>query len=566
MRPKSLVFGFFNFCFRKVVIMKTIQGKGVVSGIARGRIKYYRQITNEVPTYLTDESEKEWGRFVEGRRMAVEELSVLHGEINQNTSKDQADILDAHIMMLDDVTFEELVKENINTKSMNAAYAVSTASKELVEIFNRMDNQYMKERAVDLKDVTRRMINKILHPNGESKNVFNQEGDKIILAAKDLLPSETIQMDKSKILAIVTCEGTANSHTVIIAQSLNIPAIISLGDLLDDSLEGQEVIVDGELGKIYIDPDEVTIETYSKRQEAIQEQEKAYDTLIGMDNVTRDGQRIEIYANIGSAEEVELACRYDAGGIGLFRSEFLFLEKTNYPTEDEQFEAYKKVALAMGNKRVIVRTIDIGADKQAEYFNIPLEENPAMGYRAIRICLEEPEIFKVQLRALYRASAYGNIAIMFPMIISVEEVIEIKKMIEEVKNALREEQVPYNEYVELGVMIETPAAVMISDELADVVDFFSIGTNDLTQYTLAIDRQNPRLERFYNPHHRAILRMIKMVVNHAHDKGKWVGICGELGGDSELIEYFLSIGLDEISVAPAKILKIREKVRQIDMT
>ncbi len=560
---ESLVFGF--FCeYGKVVVMKTIYGKGVVDGITKGKIMYYQPATNEVPTQLCKEHQHEWEKFIQGRAMAQEELGALKQAMDEETSKEEVDILEAHMMMMDDVTFEEMVKENIWTHSMNAAYAVSSASKELVEMFNHMENAYMRERALDLKDVTRRIINAILHPQSNLKRGFNPEGEMIILAAKDLLPSETIQMDKTKILALLTEEGTPNSHTVIIARSLNIPAIISVGEQLNSSLDGKEAIVDGDQGRIHIEPDAKTISSFQKRQSMIEKQREEDDELIGLDNVTKDGKRINVYANIGSPEEVEAVCRYDAGGIGLFRSEFLFLEKTDYPTEEEQFQAYKKVAVAMKDKLVIVRTIDIGADKQASYFKIPQEENPAMGYRAIRICLEEPEIFKVQLRALYRASAFGRIAIMFPMITSVEEVLEIKRIIREVKQELTQRGMAYSNNVELGIMIETPAAVMMSDALAEVVDFFSIGTNDLTQYTLAVDRQNPRIERFYNPHHPAVLRMIEFVVNNAHKKGKWVGVCGELGGDLELLEFFLKIGLDEVSIAPAKVLKMRKAIRSIE--
>ena len=541
--------------------MKTIQGKGVVNGLARGKIIFFQQKTDKVPTYQAVNGQEEWERFVQGRKKAVSELTDLAQKIDSKAEKDSLDILEAHIMMIEDITFEELVKEKIEKNSMNAAQAVLTAANELINVFEGMENQYMKARAIDLKDVSRRIIGRILNPNLSAKKFFEDQSEKIILAAKDLMPSETMQMDKSKILAILTEEGTVNSHTVIIARSLNIPAIISLGKDLDPSLHQKEVIVDGEKGNVYIDPNAEVIASYIEQKSKMEIQRKEYDALIGKQNITLNGQKIDIYANIGSAEEVEAACRYDAGGIGLFRSEFLFLEKTNYPTEEEQFEAYKKVAVAMQGKRVIVRTIDIGADKQADYFNIPYEENPAMGYRAIRICLTEPEIFKVQLRALYRASAFGRIAIMFPMITSIEEVIEIKRIIEEIKEELRKNEILFNEEVELGVMIETPAAVMISDLLADEVDFFSIGTNDLTQYTLAIDRQNPRLDRFYMPHHPAILRMIELVIDHAHQKGKWVGICGEVGGDAKLTEYFLTKKLDEISVSPSKILELRKIVR-----
>ncbi len=543
--------------------MKKIQGKGVVEGVAKGKFCYYQPVINEVVTTASENHQSEWDQFVEGRGLAKSTLEQLREKMVEQGSSDEADILEAHMMMMDDVTFEDMVKENIWNKSMNAAYAVSDASKTLIQIFNQMDNQYMKERALDLKDVTQRIIQKILHPEEVAADGFNSAGDMIILGAKDLMPSETIQMDKSKILAILTEEGTANSHTVIIARSLNIPAIIGIGNELHSGLEGKEVIVDGEQGCIYVDPDEETVHIYEEKANALQQQKEEEKQLIGLESVTQDGRRLNIYANIGSPEEAEAACRYDAEGIGLFRSEFLFLDKQTYPSEEEQFEAYKDVAVAMEGRRVIVRTIDIGADKQVDYFNIPKEENPAMGYRAIRICLEEQGIFRTQLRALYRASAYGRIAIMFPMIISVEEVIEIKSIIQNVQDELKAEKIAFNENVELGIMIETPASVVMSSELSKEVDFFSIGTNDLTQYTLALDRQNPRIERFYNPHHPAILRMIKYVVDSAHENGKWVGVCGELGGDFELLEYFMSIGLDEVSIAPAKVLKMRKLLRSM---
>ncbi len=543
--------------------MKKIQGKSVVEGVAKGKFCYYQPVINEVVTTTSENHQSEWDQFVEGRGLAKSTLEQLREKMVEQGSSDEADILEAHMMMMDDVTFEDMVKENIWNKSMNAAYAVSDASKTLIQIFNQMDNQYMKERALDLKDVTQRIIQKILHPEEVAADGFNSAGDMIILGAKDLMPSETIQMDKSKILAILTEEGTANSHTVIIARSLNIPAIIGIGNELHSGLEGKEVIVDGEQGCIYVDPDEETVHIYEEKANALQQQKEEEKQLIGLESVTQDGRRLNIYANIGSPEEAEAACRYDAEGIGLFRSEFLFLDKQTYPSEEEQFEAYKDVAVAMEGRRVIVRTIDIGADKQVDYFNIPKEENPAMGYRAIRICLEEQGIFRTQLRALYRASAYGRIAIMFPMIISVEEVIEIKSIIQNVQDELKAEKIAFNENVELGIMIETPASVVMSSELSKEVDFFSIGTNDLTQYTLALDRQNPRIERFYNPHHPAILRMIKYVVDSAHENGKWVGVCGELGGDFELLEYFMSIGLDEVSIAPAKVLKMRKLLRSM---
>ena len=469
-------------------------------------------------------------------------------------------IFEIHQMMLEDLDYVESIVNIITSQEVNAEYAVATTADNFAAMFAAMDDAYMQGRAADVKDVSERLIQVLSDQNSASMEM----NEPVIIAADDLVPSETVQLDKEKVLSFITMYGSANSHTAILARTMNIPAVIGIGEDLKKEYDGKEAIVDGMEGVIYIDPDKETFTRMREKQKEDQEQKTLLEQLKGKENITKSGQKVMVYANIGNLSDVGAVLKNDAGGIGLFRSEFLYLESETFPTEEEQFKVYKQVAENMAGKRVIIRTLDIGADKQVDYFGLDKEENPALGYRAIRICLTRQEIFKTQLRALYRASAYGQIAIMFPMIISVDEVKQIKKIIEEVKQELREEGIDFRENVELGVMIETPAAVMVSRDLAKEVDFFSVGTNDLTQYTLAIDRQNQKLEPFYDSHHPAVLSMIRMAAENAHAEGKWIGICGELGADLSLTETFLEMGIDELSVAPGMILPLRKRIREAD--
>lgn len=461
-------------------------------------------------------------------------------------------------MMLDDLDYVEAITNMITTQEINAEFAVGTTGDNFSQMFASMDDEYMRERAADVKDISERVVS-ILSGSQEGGLVTDTP---VILASDDLAPSETVQLDKDMVLSFVTQGGSTNSHTAILARTMNIPAIIGLGEGLTEEYEGKMGIVDGATGKLFIEPDEETLKEYREKQAEYQEKQELLQKLKGEENISLDGQKVKLYANIGNASDIGAVLQNDAAGIGLFRSEFLYLENDDFPTEEEQFKVYKYVAETMAGKQVIIRTLDIGADKQIDYFNLPKEENPAMGYRAIRICLTQKDIFKTQLRALFRASAFGNIAIMFPMIIALEEVLEIKEIVEEVKKELDDEGIPYNKETQLGIMIETPAAAVISDDLAKEVDFFSVGTNDLTQYTTAVDRQNANLEKFYHPHHKALLRLIKMAADNAHKNGIWIGICGELGADMELTEAFLAMGIDELSVSPACILPLRKKIRE----
>ena len=502
--------------------------------------------------------EAELARFEEARNTAKEQLAGLYEKALKEVGEVNAAIFEVHQMMLDDLDYVESVINMIQSQEVNAEYAVATTGDTLSEVFASMDDDYMRERAADVKDISNRVIAVL---QGKGAGGLNAD-EPVILLADDLAPSETVQLDKSKVLSFVTRHGSTNSHTAILARTMNIPALIGI-DYPEDA-EGKMGIVDGYEGKLIIDPPVSVLETYQKRKEADEEKKRLLLELKGKENVTIDGTKINLYANIGSVADVASVLANDAGGIGLFRSEFLYLESSDYPTEEEQFAAYRKVAESMAGKKVIIRTLDIGADKQVDYFHLDKEDNPAMGYRAIRICLDRRDVFKTQLRALYRASYYGTISIMFPMIISVNEVKEIKKVIAEVKAELDEEKIPYKD-VEIGIMIETPAAVMMSEELAQEVDFFSVGTNDLTQYTLAIDRQNPKLDNIYDSHHPAILKMLKMIVDNGHKGGCWVGICGELGADTTLTETFLKMGFDELSVSPSMILKVRQEIRSIEL-
>lgn len=536
----------------------TIEGKSVYSGVAIGRLAIYHKADNQVKREKISDVEAELARFEEARNTAKEQLAGLYEKALKEVGEVNAAIFEVHQMMLDDLDYVESVTNMIQSQEVNAEYAVATTGDTLSEVFASMDDDYMRERAADVKDISNRVI-AVLQGNGAGG--LNAD-EPVILLADDLAPSETVQFDKSKVLSFVTRHGSTNSHTAILARTMNIPALIGI-DYPEDA-EGKMGIVDGYEGKIIIDPPVSVLETYQKRKEADEEKKRLLLELKGKENVTIDGTKINLYANIGSVADVASVLANDAGGIGLFRSEFLYLESSDYPTEEEQFAAYRKVAESMAGKKVIIRTLDIGADKQVDYFHLDKEDNPAMGYRAIRICLDRRDVFKTQLRALYRASYYGTISIMFPMIISVNEVKEIKKVIAEVKAELDEEKIPYKD-VEIGIMIETPAAVMMSEELAQEVDFFSVGTNDLTQYTLAIDRQNPKLDNIYDSHHPAILKMLKMIVDNGHKGGCWVGICGELGADTTLTETFLKMGFDELSVSPSMILKVRQEIRSIEL-
>ncbi len=540
--------------------MIVLKGKSVFGGVAVGKLLYLKKETGKIKRYKIDNSESELERFEHARQKAIEQLEELYNKALAEDGETNAMIMQIHQMMLEDLDYLDSIKNIIITQSVNAEYAVGLTGDNFSQIFSTMEDEYMKERATDVKDISERII-RIL--NKEDNRV--EVNEPVIIAAEDLAPSETIQLDKSKILSFVTRKGSTNSHTAILARNMNIPAVIGVGDELIEEYDGIDTIVDGFTGMVYIDPDDAIKEEMAYKKQKEEERKALLQEFKGKENITKDGQKINIFANIGDSSDIGVVLKNDAGGIGLLRSEFLYLEKNTFPTEEEQFAIYKYIAESMAGKKVIVRTLDIGADKQADYFNLPKEENPAMGYRAIRICLTQKDIFKTQLRALYRASAYGNIAIMFPMIISVEEVIEIKDIVKEVKEELNDMGIEFNHNLELGIMIETPAAVMISDLLAKEVDFFSIGTNDLTQYTTAIDRQNPKLEKFYNSHHLAILRMIQHTTDNAHRAGIWVGICGELAADLSLTETFLKMGIDELSVSPSLILELRRKVRETNV-
>lgn len=538
----------------------TIQGKSVYSGVAIGRLAIYQKSENQVKREKITDTAKEIKRFEDARETAKQQLAGLYEKALKEVGEVNAAIFEVHQMMLEDLDYVESITNMIEGQQVNAEYAVASTGDTFSEMFAAMDDDYMRERSADVRDVSNRVVS-ILQGNGG--NGLDAD-EPVILLADDLAPSETVQLDKSKVLAFATMYGSSNSHTAILARTMNIPAVIGLGESLSPQYDGKMAVIDGFTGTLYIDPDEETLSRMQKKREEDLEKKALLEQLKGKENITKSGQKINVYANIGNASDVGAVLKNDAGGIGLFRSEFLYLENETFPTEEQQFAVYKQVAENMAGKKVIIRTLDIGADKQVDYFELDKEENPALGYRAIRICLTRPEIFKTQLRALYRAAFYGNISIMFPMIISVSEIHKIKEMIKEVKAELKEQGIPYKEDVELGVMIETPASVMISRELAKEVDFFSVGTNDLTQYTLAIDRQNSKLDEFYDPHHPAVLAMIRMAAENAHAEGKWIGICGELGADLELTEEFLKMGLDELSVSPSMVLPLRKKIRDCE--
>lgn len=538
--------------------MITIQGKGVSTGVAEGPLYFYKRAVTTLKRYTVEDREAEWNRFKDAQQKCIDQLGELAEKAREEAGDEAAMLFETHQMMAEDLDYEEAIQALIQEEGNNAEAAVTDTSVQFAEMFASMDDSYMQARAADVKDVSGRILN-ILY--GVVQGGIDSE-EPVILAADDLAPSETIQLDKTKILAFVTEGGSSSSHTAILARTMGIPAIVGLGDQIKPEFEGRPVIVDGSTGDVYVDPDYDTTTHLMEKQRQQLEYQQMLEELKGKENVTLDGQHIRVYCNIGSPEDVHSVLLNDADGVGLFRSEFLYLNCDDYPSEDYQFEAYKKALTDMGGREVIIRTMDIGADKQIDYFELPKEENPALGNRALRICLNRPEIFHTQLRALYRASAYGHLGIMFPMVTSVWEVREAKKMCEQVKKELKAEGIPYSESVQVGIMIETPAAAVISDRLAKEVDFFSCGTNDLTQYTLACDRQNNDLGRFFNPHHPAVLRLLKMVTDNAHKNGIWVGICGELGADLDLTEVFLSIGIDELSVSPRSVLPLRKKIRE----
>ncbi|MBE5900159.1 MAG: phosphoenolpyruvate--protein phosphotransferase [Lachnospiraceae bacterium] len=542
--------------------MIVLEGKAVFEGIAIGKLFVYKKKEQTVKREKVQDAAAEIKRYEAAKDLAIEQLQALHEKAVKEVGEAGAEIFEAHQFMVDDGDYIDSVKNIIETENVNAEYAVAQTGDIFHNMFLEMEDEYFKGRATDVKDITERIINCL--KGGSSGDIDSDEP--VIVVADDLAPSETVQMDKEKILSFVTVHGSANSHTSILAKTMNIPAIIGCDIPLTEEVNGKLAIVDGFEGKIYIDPAQDVLAEKKKLLQKELDKKELLEQLKGKDNVTLDGQHINLYANIGNTKDLGLVLQNDAGGIGLFRSEFIYLGSDDYPTEEEQFAIYKQVAQAMAEKKVIIRTLDIGADKQADYFNLPKEENPAMGLRAIRICLTNPEIFKTQLRAILRASAYGNISIMFPMIISVEEVKRIKEIVEEVKKELDEIGLPYDKDIELGVMIETPAAVMIAEELAREVDFFSVGTNDLTQYTLAIDRQNQNLDEFYDAHHPGLLKMLKMIVDGAHKGGAWAGICGELGSDLSLTKEFLAMGYDELSVSPGRILPLRKVVLETDVS
>lgn len=539
--------------------METLKGKSVFASIAIGKISIYKKKAQKVKRIHIEDTRREIDRFEEAKGKAVKQLKELYRKALAEVGEANAMIFEVHQMMLEDDDYLESIYNIIQVEKLNAEYAVAATGDNFSKMFADMQDDYMKERAADIKDISERLILNLSGDNGQN-NCFSEP---VILVAEDLAPSETVQLEKDKILAFVTRDGSTNSHTAILARTMNIPAIIHTGVEISEDWEGKLGVVDGFKGEVCIAPSEEILAKMRELQQEALRKKALLQELKGKENVTKSGQRVDIYANIGSVSDLTAVLENDASGIGLFRSEFLYLEKEDYPTESEQFEVYKKVLETMGGKKVIIRTLDIGADKQIGYFNLDKEENPAMGYRAIRICLDRTEIFKTQLRALYRASAYGNLSVMIPMIISLDEVLQVKALIEEVKAELTKEGVKYGQ-VELGIMIETPASVMISNELAKEVDFFSIGTNDLTQYTLAIDRQNPKLDKIYDPHHPAVLNMIEMVIQNAHKNGIWAGICGELGADLTLTERFMKMGIDELSVSPSFILPIRKIVRDME--
>lgn len=541
--------------------MQIYNGKSVFGGIAIGKISVYQKKEQQVKRVKIDDPEQEMARYEKAKAEGIKQLQGLYDKALREVGEANAAIFEVHQMMMEDDGYNESVENIIRSQGVNAEYAVATTGDNYAQMFSAMDDDYMRERAADVRDISERLLTIL---NGEETGAVDADEPKIIVA-EDLAPSETVQLDKGKVLSFVTVKGSLNSHTAILARTMAIPALVNTSVSLESEMDGRLGIVDGADGTFYVDPDEETLAEMKKRQEEDLSRKQLLLTLKGKENVTLDGQKVMLYANIGNIKDLATVIQNDAGGIGLFRSEFIYLEKEDFPTEEEQFQIYRQVAQTMAGKRVIIRTLDIGADKQCDYFHMEHEENPALGCRAIRICLTRPEIFKTQLRALFRASAFGKIAIMYPMITSVQEVRKIKEIVEEVKAELTSQGVEFGN-PEQGIMIETPAAAIISDDLAKEVDFFSIGTNDLSQYTMAIDRQNPQLDLFFDPHHPAVLRMISLVMENAHKAGIWAGICGELGADQSLTKEFLAMGVDELSVSPGSILPLRKIILETNVT
>ena len=541
--------------------MEVYQGKSVFGGIAIGRISVHKKDEQQVKRVRIEDSEQEILRYRQAKQTAMEQLQGLYQKALKEVGEANAAIFEIHQMMLEDDDYNESVENIIRMQQVNAEYAVASTGDNFAQMFSAMDDDYMRARSADVKDISERVLSVL----GDRSTGIAASEEPVIIVADDLAPSETVQLNKDLVLSFVTVHGSVNSHTAILARTMSIPALIGTAIPLTDDIDGKVGIVDGKNGCIYVDPDEDTLGRMQQLKLEEQEKKELLQTLKGRENITIDGKKIMLYANIGNSKDLAAVLQNDAGGIGLFRSEFIYLERETFPTEEEQFQIYRTVAETMAGKPVIIRTLDIGADKKCDYFEMEPEENPAMGCRAIRICLTRPEIFKTQLRALFRASAFGNISIMYPMIISVDELRKIKTIVAEIRQELTEQGVAFGEPKQ-GIMIETPAAVMMSEELAKEVDFFSIGTNDLTQYTLAIDRQNPKLDAFYDPHHPAVLRMIQMVVENAHKAGIWAGICGELGADTTLTRRFLAMGVDELSMSPGSILPVRKIILETDVT
>lgn len=543
--------------------MTVFKGKGVYGAVASGKISIFKKQNITIKRVHCANSESEIVRVESAKAKTLEQLQSIYEKALKEVGETNAQIFEIHMMMLEDDDYNDSIVNIIETQKVNAEYAVAVTADNFADMFSSMDDSYMQARAADVRDISNRIIANLTGTASDGAALY----DNMIVCADDLAPSETVSLDKDKVVAFVTVHGSSNSHTAILARNMNIPAVIGVGDeFLTKINDGDEAFVDGFTGEIFVNPDDKTRDRLILRQQSEEEKKRLLQELKGKENITEDGKRINIFANIGSVDNIGAVLLNDAGGIGLFRSEFLYLENSDYPTEEQQFAAYKRVLQSMGGKKVIIRTLDIGADKQVDYFGMKKEENPALGYRAIRICLTRPEIFKVQLRALYRASVYGNLGIMFPMITSVSEVEQILTICDEVKKELYEQGITYSKTVELGVMIETPAAAIISDKLAPLVDFFSVGTNDLTQYTLACDRQNPDIESFCDTHHEAILRLIEIAAENAHKNGIWIGICGELAADTSLTETFLRMGIDELSVSPSFVLKVRDTVRHCNLS
>ena len=543
--------------------MTVFNGKGVYGAIALGKISVFKRREAKVKRVHVEDTQAELKRLEKAKQRSVEQLQQIYDKALREVGEANAQIFEIHIMMIDDDDYNDSIQSIIETQSVNAEYAVAVTADNFAEMFASMEDAYMQARSADVKDISNRIIGNLSDAGADE----GTDNEKVIICADDLAPSETVLLDKDRVLAFVTAFGSSNSHTAILARNMNIPAVIGVGEeFLNAIKDGAFAAVDGYTGEIFIEPDEQTAERLEKKRCEDEDKKRLLQELKGKENVTLDGKRINIFANIGGVDHIGAVLASDAGGIGLFRSEFLYLESSDYPTEEQQFAAYKKVLESMAGKKVIIRTLDIGADKQVDYFGLAKEDNPALGFRAIRICLTRPEIFKTQLRALYRASAFGNLGIMFPMITSVSELEKIKAVCEEVKSSLKQEGIPFSDSVELGIMIETPAAAVISDRLAPMGDFFSVGTNDLTQYTLACDRQNAAIEPFVDTHHEAILRLIEMSAKNAHANGAWIGICGELAADTTLTETFLRMGIDELSVSPTFVLKVRDAVRKTDLS